>query len=614
MLSLEDQRIRCWGRNNYGQLFLGHSRNVGDDELPSSTTSLSFGESIRQLVLGDGFSCVLMESGRMKCWGYNRYGQLGLGHGYTIGDSSLETPGVLPFVNVGGKVTKIAAGTYHACALLEDKTLRCWGRNDYGQLGLGHTRTIGDNEHPHTLGQVTVGQNVRDVALGLHNTCALLEDGTVKCWGSWRAGILGNGQTNHIGDNELPSTVSALNLGGRVEEIKVSQSHACVVLENRKVKCWGEGTDGALANHSTGNINNVVGLMPLSLGRETLQISLGYRHSCALLDTGSVRCWGANNYGQLGLGHTTVIGDNEFPVERIASTFKDPGHVIIARFGHTVDSVNPLMVSFDARASFFKKTIQSYAWSFGDDMTGTGSTVSHTFAGTGTYTVGLTVTDNLGQTHQVIKKVVLSGNENLAPVIFGAQSLRVLSGQSLTFNLNSALDFDSTTLTYSVVNMPTQGTLSECLGGTSDLSCLYVAPADFMGQVTFSYKANDGMADSLPVMVRITVSSSLLGDRESAMELEGPIGEGFDFFHDFPSKDVFFDASSSFNEIMIFDYFWDFGDGHTATGQTAWHTFESPGSYVVTLTVTDFDLKTHSLFQDIVLKTDDGYEEEHEQL
>ena len=247
-------------------------------------------------------------------------------------------------------------------------------------------------------------------------------------------------------------------------------------------------------------------------------------------------------------------------------------------------------------------------------MTGTGSTVSHTFAGTGTYRVGLTVTDNLGQTHQVIKKVVLLGNENLAPVIFGAQSFRVLSGQSLTFNLNSALDFDSTTLTYSVVNMPTQGTLSECLGGTSDLSCLYVAPADFMGRVTFSYKANDGMADSLPVTVRIIVSSSLLGDRESAMELEGPIGDGFDFFHDFPSQDVFFDASSSFSEIMIFDYFWDFGDGHTATGQTAWHTFESPGSYVVTLTVTDFDLKTHSLFQDIVLKTDDGYEEEHEQL
>ena len=220
----------------------------------------------------------------------------------------------------------------------------------------------------------------------------------MKCWGSGRAGILGNGQTSHIGDNELPSTISALNLGGRVAEVKVSQSHACVVLENREVKCWGEGTDGALANHSTGGINNVVGLRPLSLGRKVQQISLGYHYSCALLDTASMRCWGTNGQGQLGLGHTTTIGDNEFPVERITSTFKDPGHVIIARFDYEANSTNPLILKFNGSLSFAKGSIAGYAWNFGDQMTGTGSTVSHTFANAGTYTVGLTVTDNFGQT------------------------------------------------------------------------------------------------------------------------------------------------------------------------------------------------------------------------
>ena len=115
----------------------------------------------------------------------------------------------------------------------------------------------------------------------------------------------------------------------------------------------------------------------------------------------------------------------------------------------------------------------------------------------------------------MIKKVVLSGNQNLAPVIFGAQSFRVLSGQSLTFNLNSALDFDSTALTYSVVDMPSQGTLSGCLGGTADISCSYLAPSDFTGEVIFTYKANDGMADSLPATVRITVSSSFFVDRDN---------------------------------------------------------------------------------------------------
>ena len=149
-------------------------------------------------------------------------------------------------------------------------------------------------------------------------------------------------------------------------------------------------------------------------------------------------------------------------------------------------------------------------------MTGSGSAASHTFASAGAYTVGLTVTDNFGQTHQVSQKVVLeAANENSSPllvnggvahpVILREQDLSVISGKAISFTLNGALDFDSTALTYSVVDMPTQGVLSGCLGGTVDISCKYVAPSSFTGKVTFSYKANDGTSDSNTREVSIQV-------------------------------------------------------------------------------------------------------------
>ena len=287
-------------------------------------------------------------------------------------------------------------------------------------------------------------------------------------------------------------------------EIKVSQSHACAVLESREVKCWGEGVDGALANHSTGGINNVVGLMPLSLGRKVQQISLGYRYSCALLDTGSVRCWGGNNYGQLGLGHTTVIGDNEFPVERITSTFKDPGDVIIARFDYEANSTNPLILNFNGGLSFAKGSIAGYAWNFGDKMTGTGVSPSHTFSGNGSYTVSLTVTDNFGATHQASKDIVVEG-ANSSPVLEGGQSFTITKNTRSGLNLKAAIDSDSESFTYSMVSSPSQGTLSACLGGTNDLLCTYQPPMNFTGEVEFSYKANDGTSDSNTVVVKINV-------------------------------------------------------------------------------------------------------------
>ena len=190
-VALENNSIKCWGRNNYGQAFTG-SAQIGDGESPSTISGLSLGEGIEQLALGSGFSCVLTESGRVKCWGYNAYGQLGQGHTGNVGTSDLAQVGDVPFTWLGGKAVKIAVGGLHACAVLEDKSLRCWGYGERnGLLGLGNTNTIGDNELPHPAGRVNVGQGVVDVGVGWANTCVVLEDRNVKCWGYSSYGVLG---------------------------------------------------------------------------------------------------------------------------------------------------------------------------------------------------------------------------------------------------------------------------------------------------------------------------------------------------------------------------------------------------------------------------------------
>ena len=270
------------------------------------------------------------------------------------------------------------------------------------------------------------------------------------------------------------------------------------------MKCWGNGSNGKLGNHAITSVDRVSNASEVSLGGEdVLQMSAGTEGNCVLLKSGSVRCWGANNYGQLGLGNTHTIGDNEFIVERIASPFKNPGHVIIARFDYEIGSSNSLMVSFNAGLSAFIGAV-TYAWNFGDTMTGMGISPSHTFSKNGSYTVALTVTDGLMQTHSISKVIRVEG-ANKSPELAQGQQFSISKNASISFELKAATDPDSTAFTYSLVGAVSGGTLSDCLGGTSDVVCSYTPATDFKGEVSFSYKANDGMSDSKAVEVKINV-------------------------------------------------------------------------------------------------------------
>ncbi|NVB42008.1 hypothetical protein G6O69_29550 [Pseudenhygromyxa sp. WMMC2535] len=309
-----DGGLGCWGKNVSGQLGNGGTDNYGDNEDLANLEGLDF-SSLMDVQLGSGYTCALLEDGSVTCWGLNNFGQLGYGN-----TSDLASPG--GSLSLGGKAIKLAVGIGHTCALLENHDVRCWGSNNVGQLGLGHTNNIGDDELPVDADPLSLGlppdAEVVDLKLGLYHSCALLSNGSVMCWGYNFYGQLGLNHTNSIGDNELPTTQSPVSLPGAVEQLALGANHTCALLTGGDVMCWGDSYAGQLGLGNTETIGDNEFPMDggfVELGGIPLSIDAGTHHTCVLLENYDVRCWGNNTSGQLGLGHTDRIGDDELPVD-----------------------------------------------------------------------------------------------------------------------------------------------------------------------------------------------------------------------------------------------------------------------------------------------------------
>ena len=318
--------VRCWGYGGDGALGYGNTTSIGDDEAPDSAgpVFLGAGRTALAVAAGSFHTCALLDNGTVRCWGFGANGRLGYANTETIGDN--ETPGSLPSVNLGpGRtVTAISAGGGHTCAILEDNTVRCWGFNLDGRLGLGNTDAIGDTEHPSEAPAVNLGpgRTARAVAAGGFHTCALLDNGAVRCWGYGGEGRLGYGKVADIGRTQdaTPDTVGPVNLGdGRTATaITAGQGHTCVILDTGAVRCWGASASGRLGYGNSSDVGDdeqpgLVAPVDLGVGRTAKAIHAGQEHTCAVLDNGDVRCWGYGAFGQLGYGNGAAIGDNETP-------------------------------------------------------------------------------------------------------------------------------------------------------------------------------------------------------------------------------------------------------------------------------------------------------------
>jgi alpha-tubulin suppressor-like RCC1 family protein len=273
--------VQCWGSNASGQL--GNGTTV-DSPTAVNVTGVSGAIGISA---GSGHTCAVLASGSIQCWGANPCGQLG---NYTTTDSSV--PVTVSITNPVG----VAAGVDHTCAWTGSGYVYCWGCNDLGQLGNGTT----NNSPFPVIANNSLAYPVTAVSSGAYYSCALGINGSVYCWGWNNYGTLGIGTDNGVFDfNWVPTAVLGISSAA---SISAGDYNACAVLADGTVKCWGLNDSGELGDGSTGGIiPSPVSVSGLS---QAVAVTVGSEHSCAL-SPGAVTCWGWNQNGQLGNGTTS---------------------------------------------------------------------------------------------------------------------------------------------------------------------------------------------------------------------------------------------------------------------------------------------------------------------
>ena len=247
---------------------------------PTNTTlqaSLSFQPSISSKY---EHSCVLLERDKIKCWGPNDYGQLGNGQ-----KSDYPSHSAVSVSNLRD-AARISVGGMGTCVLLTDSSVNCWG------VIYPKGEKVYSYQSPYNVYSL---QNVIAVASGYLHTCVLFRDRTVRCWGNNEDGQLGDG-TNE--DKIEPVEVRDLF---EVKEIAAGYFHTCALLMDGTVKCWGNNEFGELGNGTKVSSNIPIVVPNLS---DVKSISAGLGYTCALLNNNNVKCWGRNYGGQLGDGTT----------------------------------------------------------------------------------------------------------------------------------------------------------------------------------------------------------------------------------------------------------------------------------------------------------------------
>jgi alpha-tubulin suppressor-like RCC1 family protein len=285
-----DGTVKCWGRNNEGQLGRGTTQSVSND-FPTTVTNLA---NVVAVAAGGYHTCVLLVGGSVQCWGSNGEGQAG----NASGADPISAPGpIRTFATVPG--IAIAVGGYHSCELMSDGTVMCWGNNRDHELGSGvnstHTAQLVDN----VAGAVAV-------TAGAYHSCALLGNGSAACWGFNNDGETGTSATPF---NTVAISASQLDAAtGAGVQGTTSQGgyHTCAVLTSGSVSCWGFNGHGELGNGTTfGPQPTGTPVTVGPLGPATAVAAGGF-HTCAIVG-GAVTCWGANENAQLGRG--TFGGD-----------------------------------------------------------------------------------------------------------------------------------------------------------------------------------------------------------------------------------------------------------------------------------------------------------------
>lgn len=283
-------KIYCWGANFSGQIGRGDTTGSA-----SSPTPIAASQSFNQISAGGSHTCAISTTNKLRCWGGNFNGQLGILNGF----SDELTPEI---VDDTMSFSQLASGGSHTCAIsTPDNTLYCWGRNNNGQLGISNgfsnisTPTAVDGTRKYTW-----------VAAGPDHTCAIAENGLTYCWGANDDDQLG---VNTMGNSTAMAQVVS---GGKLfTRVWVGSLHSCGMEADGDLFCWGANNNGQL-----GDGTNTQSTSPVQVGAGALKFTefdAGSEHNCGISTDSVLYCWGSNSFGRLGNG--TNIGSNvPYPV------------------------------------------------------------------------------------------------------------------------------------------------------------------------------------------------------------------------------------------------------------------------------------------------------------
>lgn len=315
--------VRCWGNNENGAL---GAANTGKNLASRQVSAALKGPwaAPGSVTVGKRHICIVDLDGIVRCQGLNSSGQLG--NATTTNSATPVDVGTL-----GAAATQAVAGTTHTCALLTNGNVRCWGANDRGQLGANVTTTPLSNV---PVSVPDLPNDITQIASGYDHSCGIRQNDNVVCWGANSYGQLGDGSINPSKGTETTDS-----LGGRAVEVATGQSHTCALLINGTVRCWGANSYGQLGNDTTTGSPTPVSVV--GLPKKATAITAGALHTCALLEDGTLRCWGRNDKGQLGTGNRD---NSDVPVAQ--ARFAGPSYtkVKLVRSSGRTDFVGLFMI------------------------------------------------------------------------------------------------------------------------------------------------------------------------------------------------------------------------------------------------------------------------------
>lgn len=245
---LPNTEVKCWGQNNHWQL--GFTANNSSNHVPTTVSWLTW---VTDISIWEYHTCALLNTSEVKCWGRNNDWQVWL----PTTTVSTHIPTTVSWLTW---VASLDLWSYHSCALMNNSTIKCWGQDTSWQLGKWSWFTTWDDDH--TPSQVADINNATKVSLWGYYSCALLSDETVKCWGFNYYWQLGKSEyTRSWTPSPTPETVWSLTW---VRDISAWWSHACALLDNSSIKCWGHNYYGQLGN-STNIWSTTANPLPLEI-------------------------------------------------------------------------------------------------------------------------------------------------------------------------------------------------------------------------------------------------------------------------------------------------------------------------------------------------------------